>query len=62
MMPKDFPELVQGVVTILVVCAFLYYAISERTFSDALIAGFSTALGYWLGSSQGSKAKMEMFK
>lgn len=59
MVPKDFTEIVQAFLSAAVVLSFLYLAITTGEFKDALIAGFSGVLGYWIGSSQGSKAKTQ---
>jgi hypothetical protein len=51
MKPRDFSELIQGVLSLMVATTFLGIAIVQQTFSDALIAGFSATLGFWIGSA-----------
>lgn len=61
MKPKDFPEFVQGFLAIAVVLTFLgLAAIYFDVYKEALIGALNLALGYWLGSSSGSKQKTDL--
>lgn len=56
--PRDFAELVQSALAMTVVAVFLYLAITDPAeFKDPMITLTVAASAFWLGSSQGSKAK-----
>ena len=50
-LPRDFPELIQGLLSLSVAGTFLGLAVWHNTFSDALIAAFSGTMGFWIGSA-----------
>lgn len=55
-----FDRLVQAAIGVPVVYVFLTLAYTQpQEFKDPLIAAVSVVIGYWLGSSLGSKRKEE---
>lgn len=59
---KLLNDVVKAVLSLATVGAFLYLAVTTNEFKDALIGLTSAVMGYWVGSSLGSKEKTEMLK
>ncbi len=58
--PQKFDRVVQAAIGIPVVYTFLAMCLQHvDKFKDPLIAAVSVVIGYWLGSSLGSKRKEE---
>jgi hypothetical protein len=56
-MKPNFADLIKAVISMGVVGCFLFLAVRNNDLKDALIAGFSSALGYWIGSSSHTQEK-----
>lgn len=57
MKPKSFAEIIQAFLAALIIGVFLYKAATASDYKDALNQLAMLAVGFWIGSSSGSKSK-----
>lgn len=60
LLPKNFSELMQGLVTVIMLGSAVALVLLEQAVPDWLIALATGSGAYWLGSSMGSKQKTEI--